>query len=50
MSYLSPGYLVLSQTKLDNSFPSAQFSVTDYEIRATILAKIFETNCSFSVK
>ena len=33
MSYLSPDYLVLSETKLDDSFPSAQFSIPDYEIR-----------------
>ena len=34
MSYLSPDYLVLSETKLDDSFPSAQFSILDYRIRA----------------
>ena len=34
MSYLSPDYLVPSETKLDDSFPSAQFSIPDYEIRA----------------
>ena len=34
MSYLSPDYLVLSETKLDDSFPSAQFSMPDYDIRA----------------
>ena len=34
MSYLSPNYLVLSETKLDDSFPSAQFSIPDYEVRA----------------
>ena len=33
MSYLSWGYLVLNKAKLDNSFPSAQFSTPDYEIR-----------------
>ena len=33
MSYLSWGYLVLSKAKLNNSFPSAQFSIPDYEIR-----------------
>ena len=33
ISYLSPDYLVLSETKLDDSFPLAQFSVPDYEIR-----------------
>ena len=32
MSYLSPDYLVLSETKLDDSFPSAQFSIPDYEV------------------
>ena len=34
MSYLSPDYLVLSETKLDDSFPSAQFSIPDYEVKA----------------
>ena len=34
MSYLSPDYLVLSKTKLGNSFPPALFSIPDYEIRA----------------
>ena len=34
MSYLSPNYLVLSETKIDNSFPSARFSIPDYEIQA----------------
>ena len=34
MSYLSPDYLVLSETKLEDSFPSAQFSKPNYEIRA----------------
>ena len=34
MSYLSPDCLVLSKTMLDNSFPSAEFSIPDYEIRA----------------
>ena len=34
MSYLSPDYLVLSETKLGNSFPSALFSIPDYEIWA----------------
>ena len=32
LSSLSPDYLVLSKTKLDDSFPSAQFSIPDYEI------------------
>ena len=31
-SYLSPDYPVLSETKLDDSFPSAEFSIPDYEI------------------
>ena len=34
MSYLSPDYLVLSKTKLEDSFPSAKFSIPDYVIRA----------------
>ena len=34
MSYLSSDYLVLSETKLDDSFPSAQFSILDHRIRA----------------
>ena len=34
MSYLSPDYLVLRETKLDENFPSVQFSIPDYEIRA----------------
>ena len=34
MSYLSPDYLVLSETKLDDSFLLAQFSIPDYKIRA----------------
>ena len=34
MSYLSPHYLVLSKTKLYNSFHLAQFSKPDYEIWA----------------
>ena len=34
MSYLSPDCLVLSEMKLDYSFPLAQFSIPDYEIRA----------------
>ena len=34
MGYLSPDYLVLSETKLDDSFPSAQFNLPNYEIRA----------------
>ena len=34
MSYLSPDYLVISETKLCDTFLSAQFSIPDYEIRA----------------
>ena len=34
VSYLSPDYLVLSETKLDDSLPSTQFNIRDYEIRA----------------
>ena len=34
MGYLSPDYLVISKTKLDDSFPSAQFNLPNYEIRA----------------
>ena len=34
MGYLSPDYLVLFETKLDDSFPSAQFNLPNYEIRA----------------
>ena len=34
MCYLSPDYLVLRETKLDDSFPSAPFSIPDYEIKA----------------
>ena len=34
MGYLSPEYLVLSETKLDDSLPSAQFNLPNYEIRA----------------
>ena len=34
MSYLCPDYLVLSKTKLDDSFPLPQFSMPDYEIQA----------------
>ena len=33
LGYLSPNYLVLSKSKLDNSFPSAQFSLPNCEIR-----------------
>ena len=34
MRKLSPDYLVLSETKLDDSFPNAQFYIDNYEIRA----------------
>ena len=34
MSELAPGYLVLSETKLDDSFSSTQFSIPDYKIWA----------------
>ena len=34
MGYLSPDYPVLSETKLDDSFPSAQFNIPNYEISA----------------
>ena len=34
MSYLSLDYLVISETKLCDSFLLAQFSIPDYEIRA----------------
>ena len=30
---LSLDYFVLSETNLDHSFPSAQFTISDYEIR-----------------
>ena len=33
VGYLLPDYLVLSETKLDNSFPLAQFNLPNYEIR-----------------
>ena len=32
MSYFSPDYLLLKEMKLDDSFPSAQFSIPDYKI------------------
>ena len=32
MGYLSSDYLVLSEMKLDDSFPSAQFSLSNYDI------------------
>ena len=34
MKTLSLDYLVLSETKIDESFPTAQFNVEGYEIRA----------------
>ena len=30
---MSLDYLVISETKLDESFPSAQFNINNYEIR-----------------
>ena len=36
MSYLSADCLVLSETKSDNGCPSAEFSISDYEIRARL--------------
>ena len=32
MGYMSPDYLVLSETKLEDSFPLAQFNLPNYEI------------------
>ena len=34
LKYLSLDYLILSETKLDESFPNAQFTLDGYEIRA----------------
>ena len=34
VGYLSPDYIILSETKLDDSFSSAQFNLPNYEIRA----------------
>ena len=34
ISYLQLDYYVLSETKINNSFPSAQFDMSGYEIRA----------------
>ena len=34
MSYMSPDYLVLSEVKLDDSCPLAQFNIPDHQIRA----------------
>ena len=31
---MSPDYLVHSETKLDDNFPTAQFSLVNYDIRA----------------
>ena len=33
LKHISPGYFVLSETKLYNSFPCTQFQISDYEIR-----------------
>ena len=34
LKYLSLDYFILSETKLDESFPKAQFTLYGYEIRA----------------
>ena len=34
MKTLSLDYLILSETKIDESFPTSQFNVEGYEIRA----------------
>ena len=34
LKHISFDYFVLSETKLENSFPCAQFQISDYEIRA----------------
>ena len=34
ISYLQLDYFVLSETKINDSFPSAQFDMSGYEIRA----------------
>ena len=34
MSDISLDYFVISETKLDSSFPSAQFHINGYEVRA----------------
>ena len=36
MCNFSPGYLVLLEVKQEESFPSAQSSILDYEIRARL--------------
>ena len=33
----SPDYFVFAETKLDCTFPTAQFSIADYEIRTRIV-------------
>ena len=35
MQYVQFDCFVVSETKLDNSFPPAQFMLSDYEVRAT---------------
>ena len=45
VGYLSLDYLVLSETKLDDSFPLAQFSLPNYGIRATNSDKNYGKNC-----
>ena len=34
MRFVSPDYLVLSESKLDDSFSSIQFIIPDYKIQA----------------
>ena len=34
MSHISLDYLVVSETKLDSSFPSARFHINGYKVRA----------------
>ena len=33
LTKFSPDYFVFAETKIDQSFPSAQFSIDNYEIR-----------------
>ena len=41
MKTLSLDYLILSETKIDESFPTSQFNVEGYEIRARRDSNIF---------
>ena len=41
LKYLSLDYFILSETKLDESFPNAQFTLDGYEIRARRKRKKF---------